>query len=140
MSRDGPTHFREQDVPWGDYSAWYPEDMMRTVRAKRLIGPGGVVHDDDTLFGLLEIDPGTSYPPHRHPAAEVYYVIQGRAECRWGEEVFEAGPGSVIRTAPNVVHSFRVLGDETFRAVAYWYGPDGSTEALGGDLELVDEA
>ena len=136
---DDPTHFREQDLPWGDYSAWYPDDMMQTMRAKRLIGPGGVIHSDETLFGLLEIDPGASYPAHRHPAAEVYYVIQGRAECRWGDEVFEAEPGTVIRTAPDAVHSFKVLGDEPFRAVAYWYAPAGDPDALKGDLELVGE-
>ena len=136
---DTPTHIRLDDVPWRDYSAWYPPEMMQTMRAKRLIGPGGVIHDNDTVFGLLEIDPGAEYPAHRHAAPEVYYVLSGRAECKFGDEVFEASSGSVIRTAPNQTHSFRVVGDEPFRAIAYWYAPDGDRSALAADLELVDE-
>ena len=134
-----PTHIRSDELPWSDYSAWYPDDMMQCMRAKRLIGPGGAIHADDTLFGLLEIDPGGAYPPHRHPASEVYYVVSGQAECRWGDEVFMAGPGSVIRTRPGEVHAMRTIGDEPFRAVAYWYAPQGDTSALNGDLELVEE-
>ncbi len=137
---DSPTHVRLDDVPWGDYSAWYPADQMQSMRAKRLIGPGGVIPDDDTLFGLLEIDPGGGYPAHRHAAPEVYFVLSGRAECRFGAEVFEASAGSVIRTAPNQTHSFTVLGDEPFRAVAYWYAPGGDLSVLSCDLELVDES
>lgn len=135
-----PIHFRSDDAPWSDYSAWYPDEMMRSMRAKRLIGPGGGIESDKTLFGLLEIDPGGYYPPHRHPAAEVYFVLSGRAECRWGDEIFTAEPGSVIRTQPNMVHSFRNVGDEAFRAVAYWYSENGDNAELGAGLELVEES
>lgn len=132
-----PTHVDANDLPWTDYSAWYPDDMMKCMRAKRVIGPGGAIESDRTLFGVLEIDPGGAYPPHRHPAAEVYYVISGRAECRWGDEVFVAGPGSVMRTAPGLVHAMRTLGDQPFRAVAYWYAEGDDPGVLAGDLELV---
>ena len=135
---DGPIHIRMDDLPWTDYSAWYPDDMMQTMRAKRVIGPGGAVDTNETVFGLLEIDPGAGYPPHRHAAPEVYFVLAGRAQCRFGDETFEAGPGSVLRIAPNMVHSFRTLGDEPFRAVAYWFAPDADRSVLEAGLELVD--
>ena len=133
-----PIHVDSNALPWTDYSAWYPADMMRSMRAKRIIGPGGAIDEDGTLFGTLEIDPGGSYPPHRHAAPEVYFVISGQAECVFGDDTFTAGPGSVIRTPPNMVHSFRTLGDEPFRAVAYWWAPPGRAEVLAADLELVE--
>jgi hypothetical protein len=33
-----PIHFQSDDAPWSDYSGWYPDEMMRSMRAKRLIG------------------------------------------------------------------------------------------------------
>ena len=65
-----PCYVHEEDVPWGDYSAYYPTDMMQRMRAKRFMGPGGVMPQGDMLLGLLELDPGASYPPHRHAAPE----------------------------------------------------------------------
>lgn len=135
-----PVHLNADELPWGDYSAWYSDEMMTCMRAKRLVGPGGVIDSDQTVFGLLEIDPGGRYPAHRHAAPEIYYVLSGRAECRFGDEIFEAGPGSVIRTPPNVWHSFRTLGDAPFRAVAYWYAEPADPQALRCDLELPDDA
>jgi len=66
-------------------------------------------------------------------------VLSGRAECVFGDETFIAETGSVIRTAPNMLHSMRTLGDEPFRALAYWYSENGDPADLGGDLELVEE-
>ena len=131
-------HLSAEDVPWGDYSAHYPENMMRTMRAKRLIGPGGAIPHDEVVFGILELDPGASYPSHRHEAPEIYYVVQGRAECRFGDETFVARPGSMIQTAPGQSHSFHSLGDEKFVAVAFWWAPGGNRSALMCDLELLD--
>ena len=116
-------HINEADVPWGDYSSWYPDEMMRTMRAKRFMGPGGALPSDEMLIGIVEIDPGAEYPSHRHAAPEVYYVLSGRAECRFGDEIFVAEEGTVIRTRPNLVHSFRVLGDEKFKALGMWWAP-----------------
>ena len=32
-------YIHEDEVPYGDYSGVYPEDMMRKMRAKRIIAP-----------------------------------------------------------------------------------------------------
>ena len=130
-------HIHEDNVPYGDYSEIYPEQMMRTMRAKRIIAPNGAIEHDEILFGTLEIDAGAEYPPHRHEAPEVYYVIEGEAECLFGGKHFLASKGSVIQTAPNEVHSFKNTGSEKFVAVAFWWAPNGDTQTLHCKLELV---
>lgn len=42
------------------------------MRAKRLIGQGGAIESSEVQFGIIEIDPGAKYPPHRHAAPEIY--------------------------------------------------------------------
>ena len=102
-------YIHEDEVPYGDYSGVYPEDMMRKMRAKRIIAPNGAIKHDEILFGTLEIDVGAEYPPHRHEAPELYYVLVGEVECLFGDEHFVARKGTVIQTAPNEVHSFKIL-------------------------------
>jgi quercetin dioxygenase-like cupin family protein len=34
----------------------------------------------DVLMGMLELAPGATYPAHRHPAPELYYVMSGTAQ------------------------------------------------------------
>jgi mannose-6-phosphate isomerase-like protein (cupin superfamily) len=48
---------------------------------------------------------------HKHKAQEeVYFVISGRLQFKLEDEVVEAGPGTAIRVAPDVVRS--VWNDE----------------------------
>lgn len=139
-ARKGPRfHIHSSDVEWGDYSAYYPAEMMQTMRGKRLFGPGGGVHRDDMLLGILELDPGAVYPLHSHPAPEVYYVMQGEAECQFGDERFRAKPGTAIYTEPNLPHGFRNTGPGKFVALGFWWAPGGDTASLKGDLALTGE-
>ena len=138
-ARRSSCHVHEDDVPWGDYSAYYPEKLMRTMRAKRLMGPGGSIERSDKLLGILELDPGAIYPLHRHEAPEAYYVTQGEAECRFGEEQFIAKAGSAIYTEPNQPHSLRNVGKEKFVALGFWWAPGGKTETLECDLVLLEK-
>ncbi len=138
MSVD-PIHVHETDVPWGDYSAHYPEEMMRSLRAKRLIGPGGAIPHDEMLMGIVEIDIGADYPAHKHDAPEAYYVLEGEAECAFDDETFNVRPGSAIHTHRNAVHSFRNTGTVKFRALGMWWAPGGDKTAMKCKLELLDE-
>lgn len=94
-------HIHGDNVPYGDYSEIYPEQIMRTMRTKRIIAPNGAIEHDEILFGPLEIDVGAEYPPHYHEAPEVYYVTEDEAGCLFGGKHFVARKGSVIQTAPN---------------------------------------
>ncbi len=49
---------------------------------------------------LLRFDPDTSYPTHRHPAGEEYYVLEG--ELRDGAQSY--GAGTYVRHPPGSVH------------------------------------
>ncbi len=60
------------------------------------MGPRGALPCDNMVVGVLELDSGASYPKHRHEAPETYYVVQGGAECQFGEERFTARPGIAI--------------------------------------------
>ena len=135
----GKIHVHEDDVPWGDYSAWYPEEMLTKLRAKRFVGPDCPIPMKDTLLGLLELDPGAEYPAHRHASPELYYVTQGQAECRFGDEVFTARKGSIIHTRPNVVHAFKNTGEEPFVAIGFWWMPAKDGEELDDNLELLGD-
>lgn len=55
--------------------AWEPIDI-EGIRVKRLyVDPAG-----DTVSLLIQMDPGTSYPSHRHAGPEHCYVISGDLE------------------------------------------------------------
>ncbi len=129
-------YIHEDEVQYGDYSGIYPEKMMRTLRAKRIIHPQGAIKHDEIIFGTLEMDVGAEYPP-RHHAPELYYVLEGEAECLFGDEHFIVRKGTVIQTAPSEVHSFKNIGSQKFVAVAFWWAPNGDTERINGKLELL---
>lgn len=98
------------------------------------------MHRSDRLLGVLELDPGAIYPPHRHATPEVYYVTQGVAECQFGDEQFIARPGTAIHTEPNVAHGFKNIGQEKFVAVGFWWAPGGDKDAVNCDLVLLEQA
>jgi mannose-6-phosphate isomerase-like protein (cupin superfamily) len=48
---------------------------------------------------------------HRHKIQEeIYFILSGKLQFKLGDEVIEAGPGTAIRVAPDVVRS--VWNDE----------------------------
>lgn len=67
---------------------------------------------DDVLLVMNWLEPGMETRPHSHPFEQVAYIVQGRMKFVVGDEVFEAGPGSVIRIPPDVEHYGEPIGDE----------------------------
>ena len=132
-------YIHEEEVPYGDYSGTYPEEMMQKMRAKRIIAPNGAIKHNEILFGTLEIDIGAEYPPHRHKAPELYYVLAGEVECLFGDEHFVARKGTVIQTAPNEVHSLKNIRSQKFVAVAFWWAPNGDTDKINEKLKLIPD-
>ena len=58
---------------------------------------------------------------HRHKVQEeVYFLISGRAEAKFDEEIVELEPWTAVRVAPETARSFRAAGDEdaVFVAIA----------------------
>ena len=61
--------------------------------------------------------PGFPGPvPHRHESfVDSFYVLEGTAALRLGEDTVEAEPGAFALAAPGTVHTFSNPGDEPVR-------------------------
>jgi quercetin dioxygenase-like cupin family protein len=57
------------------------------------------------------IEPGGFADEHLHPWDHAYYVIEGRARIKIGQEVRDLGKGSIAYVPPNWTHSVRNLLD-----------------------------
>ena len=67
---------------------------------------------DDVLLVMNWLTPGMQVNPHSHPFEQIAYAVQGRMKFVVGDDVFEVGPGSVIRIPANVTHCGEPIGDE----------------------------
>lgn len=76
-------------------------------------------------MGVIMVGAGCEYPLHHHPPAEVYLVLGGDAEWRWGgaEHFAPVAAGSVIHNNPDDVHAIRAGEDPV---VALWVLFDGA--------------
>lgn len=139
MSR-GPTHIHPDDVPAGRGSANYPDAFRSAYEVRELVGPGAPVVDPSVRMGTVSLPAGFSYPPHRHPAAELYVVTAGA--LRWtvdGDEI-AARPGTVIRHAPGAIHAMTVHDEGPAELLWFWYPAGGDPGGvLGHDAEPVGD-
>lgn len=67
---------------------------------------------DNVLMVMNWLQPGMEVRPHSHPFEQVVYIVKGRIRFRIGDDVVEAGPGSVLRIPPDVEHCGEPIGDE----------------------------
>lgn len=135
------SHVTEKDVPWTT-AAHYPEALQQVVRWNTLIGAGAAswpgVPQKDVRMGVLELDAGGYYPGHAHPAPEIYFVLSGTAQWTVANETFEARPGMAIYHAPDVQHRMVNTGADVLRAVWFWWAPEGRSEMLEGEIDLLE--
>lgn len=66
---------------------------------------------DNVMLVMNRLEPGMDTRPHSHPFEQVVYIVEGRVRFHVGEETFDAGPGSVMRIPPDVLHYAEPLGD-----------------------------
>ncbi len=92
---------RVSSDPWVD-------DTVDKVRLLHFDGGPRVAEAD---CGLVHVEPGSSYPLHRHRGDEWAFVLQGNAEEDSGR-VWR--PGDLVRNPAGSVHAFRALGPEPF--------------------------
>lgn len=66
--------------------------------------------DTDGQYELFEIEAscGPGVPPHRHPWAEAYYLLEGALDVRVGGKVIHLLPGASITVPPNAPHTMEV--------------------------------
>jgi quercetin dioxygenase-like cupin family protein len=67
---------------------------------------------DNVLMVMNWLQPGMEVRPHSHPFEQLAYIVSGRMKFTVGDEVFDAGPGSMIRIPPDVEHCGEPIGDE----------------------------
>lgn len=106
----------------------FVESYGYAVIAGPASGAPALLASPDLAMGVLLLGPGTHYPLHAHPAAEIYFPLSGDAEWWMGEGPWRREPpGAVIHHAPHVPHATRA-GAAPLLAVYLWRG-DLATEA-----------
>jgi quercetin dioxygenase-like cupin family protein len=94
----GYTIVKLEDAP--DVSGDYPGEM------RFLAGPLETEQVAFTFRRMPQHTGGKGSYGHRHASQEeVYYVVSGKLEFKLGDEVFECGPGTAVRVAPEVFRS-----------------------------------
>jgi hypothetical protein len=107
------------------------DDFLANYGYAELCGSYGMV-DAKIRYGVLVLGPDTCYPPHRHPAEEIYIPL-GRGSWQRGEadvaadNWVEQPVGAFIHHPPFVPHATRGL-DHALAALYLWRG-DLATEA-----------
>jgi len=67
---------------------------------------------DHAMVVMNWLYPGFIPRPHSHPFEQLAFIVQGRVRLHVGDEIFECGPGSMVRVPPDVVHWAEPVGDE----------------------------
>src|SRR5262245_25017118 len=88
------------------------EKVVRTARHHRILA-------DLPQYDAIEPGFGPGFEgvdPHIHEDhVDSFYVLEGEAEFRVGDDVFRAGPGSFVAAPPGLTHGFRNAGDSELR-------------------------
>jgi hypothetical protein len=93
-------------------------------------GPPALVRAETLAFGVLLLGPGTTYPTHVHPAAELYVPLGPAAWSVGDGPLVERAAGTPIVHAPDVAHATRT-GAAPLAALYVWLG------ALATDARLL---
>lgn len=86
-----------------------------------LIGPLAPVVSHEVCFGLTLIGPLTYYPPHRHPAVELYRIVAGHPQWTVATDTAPRRPGDAILHPSNVVHAMQT-DEQPLLAIYSWTG------------------
>ena len=79
-------------------------------------------HAPGIRVGLLLLGPHLHYPPHSHPAEEIYHPLTGGGFWRRGQEDWRTVPaGHAIHHPPMMVHETKAT-DSTLLALYCWRG------------------
>ena len=98
-----------------------------------LVGTRSLIGERGYALGVLLLGPGLTYPPHAHPANEVYYVVGGAADWRSGGGPWKTrAPGSLIHHPSGLVHATRTR-DDPLLALYLWWGDIETHARLVGD-------
>ncbi len=103
---------------------------------REFIGRAGEINSDEIRVGYVTLKVGADYPPHSHPAPEIYIQINGTVEWTVGTETKQVDKTTAINITPNTNHSMKNLGDKNADLIYFWYAPGGKKELLNTDAKL----
>ena len=116
------------NLPWR-YSYSKRDDAPRleeNIAFAEIIGPEAPFKSESVCLGLTLIGPDTLYPPHEHPAVELYYVAAGTATWIANGISSRNPPGAFILHPSQVIHAMQTHR-EPLLAVYSWSGEDVKT-------------
>jgi quercetin dioxygenase-like cupin family protein len=78
----------------------------------------GYLHGGTNVtFILVDLSPGEGPRLHKHPYAEVFIILEGRAAYTAGPDTLEAAAGQVVIVGPDTPHKFVNSGGERLKQV-----------------------
>lgn len=94
---------------------------------------GGLTPTDTFTAGVAVLESGGFLAPHRHPPAELYYILAGRGEITVDGRTREVAAGTAVFIPGNAEHGVRnpggaplrflyVFAVDRFEDVAYDFG------------------
>ncbi|MCH8088550.1 MAG: cupin domain-containing protein [Chloroflexi bacterium] len=137
--KSGKHYVKNYQLKRGQAYGNYPESLVRNFRIKQLMGPEAQIQEEDAHLVVFEIAPGTYYPAHTHAWPEIYFILEGAAECTWGDETFIAEPGTFIYGPPHTAHAMRIIGDNPLVTIISSWAPGGRTDVFSEEGRLIEE-
>ncbi|MGF1529027.1 MAG: dimethylsulfonioproprionate lyase family protein [Candidatus Competibacterales bacterium] len=140
----GPlTHGAREAAGWARWTEFYREDPWSAPFLDRfamgeIVGPTGSWLCNDVIVGLFVFGPELDYPPHAHPAEEIYIPLNGAPQFQVGVDASHRArlPGEVILHRPDVSHAIRTHAEPVFGLWA-WRGaiaePSWYRTSMGDD-------
>lgn len=98
------------------------KDLAERIAFSQIVGRKGLVANADIHVGLTLIAPYTSYPPHAHPAVEVYLVVAGSATWQAGHAAATRQPPNAVIFHPSNVPHAMTTDAEPLLAIWTWRG------------------
>ena len=109
-----------RQLRWRRNSSYADAQWLDGYGYCELLGPNGHWRHTSLAMGLLLLAPWVCYPPHVHPATEVYVVISGTAFWRKANEPWRRrAPGSRILHHADEPHAMRT-GRQPLLAAYLW--------------------
>ena len=139
VAADGP-FVDAADVTWrAPQRSYSGPEFAKAFRYRTLVGGASApAQGQNVYFGEAEFAPGAIYVGHKHPAPEIYYVIEGEADWTVDGVTYRATAGTAIYTKPNAVHRMVNTGDGVLKTVWMWWGPPSVLHAFPEIVEPLE--